>query len=646
MNVVGVGGGLQTQFQETPSLPHSSIFILQHSPLDNETLSISISSTPMDRGYTSHTVTRTFGRPSQGQIPSSSFSQHISIHQRCGACGMAMEPGDKMVALYRNDRKIEMLYASLFEKTNTCQPSYGEGIFCQQPSCLEKPELEESATVHTECLKLFARECNVGHKLQRLFAAATAIYPWRASAPLALPRHDFFRDSNIPFASDACGLPGLKTLPSELNEMIWRDAQEHIVWRYCHVVQLAKEMQAAQEEEPIILMMSEIHQWRRGGPPVLQDVPDHESSIRITMDSRGISSIERVSKEVLARQAGEPQDHTKRYIVRSVRSMIMIRAKFQFGLCRLLVAPTADVEIWDTPTPPDPFESNLTPYELPLHARLATINTDPRETTGLTFLFFNRLIAAIHVHTAAAPFAIDTRNACEFPGALTWVYLPLTPGDEIVSLGIRTPKSDVERTIDNASRLSYLALRKRKSGEVLIGVNFVRTAHEIMADTEPNPRLFYDTSFKEKVMFGAYPRAGELVRREVPLPRSPFRESFISTAPLGNVYKTQVFSERKTQKCMGIIFEYRDGSTRAIGQCRLGVDNVETCVEPTRLCYYATQFLKFPGMLDDQERFVNLRIDLQSILPHCPGYMIKCTSDEGGHEHRGDPGRVVRWREL
>lgn len=69
--------------------------------------------------------------------------------------------------------------------------------------------------------------------------------------------------------------------------------------------------------------------------------------------------------------------------------------------------------------------------------------------------------------------------------------------------------------------------------------------------------------------------------------KHPFRSASYSSAPLRNVIRAQVFYERRASAsaCRGIVLEYRDGSKRALGQCRLGVDQSEECFEPARLCY-------------------------------------------------------------
>jgi hypothetical protein len=69
--------------------------------------------------------------------------------------------------------------------------------------------------------------------------------------------------------------------------------------------------------------------------------------------------------------------------------------------------------------------------------------------------------------------------------------------------------------------------------------------------------------------------------------KQPFRSAGYSSAPLSNVIRAQVFffETGRASACQGIVLEYRDGSKRALGQCRLGIDVSEECADPTQLCY-------------------------------------------------------------
>lgn len=48
--------------------------------------------------------------------------------------------------------------------------------------------------------------------------------------------------------------------------------------------------------------------------------------------------------------------------------------------------------------------------------------------------------------------------------------------------------------------------------------------------------------------------------------------TYFSCAPLTRIGVAYVFEDYETGLCRGILFEYHDGCSRAVGQCRMGVD--------------------------------------------------------------------------
>lgn len=61
------------------------------------------------------------------------------------------------------------------------------------------------------------------------------------------------------------------------------------------------------------------------------------------------------------------------------------------------------------------------------------------------------------------------------------------------------------------------------------------------------------------------------------------RVTYFSSAPLAKISRTHVF-ENETGLCRGMLFEYTDGTLRAVGQCRLGVDHRTTYKAPSVIC--------------------------------------------------------------
>lgn len=59
--------------------------------------------------------------------------------------------------------------------------------------------------------------------------------------------------------------------------------------------------------------------------------------------------------------------------------------------------------------------------------------------------------------------------------------------------------------------------------------------------------------------------------------------TYYSSAPLARISCIHVF-EDETGLCRGMLFEYLDGTLRAVGQCRLGVDHRITYKAPSVIC--------------------------------------------------------------
>ena len=58
---------------------------------------------------------------------------------------------------------------------------------------------------------------------------------------------------------------------------------------------------------------------------------------------------------------------------------------------------------------------------------------------------------------------------------------------------------------------------------------------------------------------------------------------FFSSASLQNLENIQIFAD-ENKMCKGLLLVYRDGAQRALGQCRIGLDTITLCRNPTRLC--------------------------------------------------------------
>jgi hypothetical protein len=64
----------------------------------------------------------------------------------------------------------------------------------------------------------------------------------------------------------------------------------------------------------------------------------------------------------------------------------------------------------------------------------------------------------------------------------------------------------------------------------------------------------------------------------------PFERAFFSSAPLEDIASIRIFNDREAQACRGIVIQYTNGSQRALGQCRVGIDGDQIIIGPRRLC--------------------------------------------------------------
>lgn len=64
----------------------------------------------------------------------------------------------------------------------------------------------------------------------------------------------------------------------------------------------------------------------------------------------------------------------------------------------------------------------------------------------------------------------------------------------------------------------------------------------------------------------------------------PFGDASFSSASLDNVAGIQIFNDKGTGLCKGIIIEYNNGLERALGQCRIGVDSLQRLAQPSHIC--------------------------------------------------------------
>lgn len=183
------------------------------------------------------------------------------------------------------------------------------GIVCSNRlPCQQCQEAPEAIAIHRHCLHLLVRHCRstkdaVPDSLFD-FVWATSAWrsPWRDTLYLCL---DNTRSLPVlPPASylSKLGLQGLAKLPSELVYLVRNESCRSLFWGYANVLDMASRYTRATSlsaDELVTVSLSRVSSWRRGHAPVLADEPCGTGSIRLTIDSAGMQSIERLDHNTL-----------------------------------------------------------------------------------------------------------------------------------------------------------------------------------------------------------------------------------------------------------------------------------------------------------------------------------------------------------
>lgn len=140
------------------------------------------------------------------------------------------------------------------------------------------------------------------------------------------------------------------------------------------------------------------------------------------------------------------------------------------------------------------------------------------------------------------------------------------------------------------------------SGDVAVGPHYSHSKHkmDLVSRVGAGATLFHDVPEMDSVSFiGADPiiKGGDEVGLNPisPMKDPPFKYACFSSASLENVIQAAVFYDGTTRHCKGIIIDYCNGTRRALGQCRLGLDRVQRCNHPSHLFYAPTTYHDVSG---------------------------------------------------
>ncbi|KAB5584728.1 hypothetical protein GE09DRAFT_201 [Coniochaeta sp. 2T2.1] len=346
--------------------------------------------------------------------------------------------------------------AASFEGESHCRVLLDNGwVLCRVVRCLAcnsgwgLATPLEAATLHTQCLQLFTRNCtcSVSDAVERLWMYMV----WRKA--LAGPKYTSLR---LPTTTEAlsphflelvakkCGLSEYADLPQELQDMILNHSRDSILYRYAVILESAGRLSKHQSEGLSEEAFEHVLSWSRGerprivGPKIAEELP----FIRLTIDYQGLKKVERlISLPAFDKQRYDDKVYSTEHHSRLHNSMAVMQ--FKDGFTRLRTQNITgwhnnQLQIWDMPSPPSElFKLGQNIHPTFSHQRMTTINLDA--VTGLTFFIHKDMVMAIHSHTEYAWSAKSTFDRLpDWPGdsrLSTWVYVPLPPGEQLLGFG-------------------------------------------------------------------------------------------------------------------------------------------------------------------------------------------------------------------
>lgn len=166
---------------------------------------------------------------------------------------------------------------------------------CRYYECSRCEASPEFVAVHHECFEIFSQRCTIARTdaMRRLWVLAAWRRPWRRAQPVYFPAPTVDKDI-LATVSSRCGLPLLHTLPTEILDMIRAYSPHSLLWRCLVVLELADFVSTTDPQPLITLPVREIQSWHRNGTLQRVTGPPSQLPILITVDSTGVSKIERL----------------------------------------------------------------------------------------------------------------------------------------------------------------------------------------------------------------------------------------------------------------------------------------------------------------------------------------------------------------
>jgi hypothetical protein len=161
--------------------------------------------------------------------------------------------------------------------------------------CKRCSAAKETATIHEDCFNLYImRTKHRLDRLRRLWTLSLARYPWPGSPALLLPSAPSVAVINRAnnHASNTYNLHMLGGLPQEIITIIWGYLSQNDLLRLSCVLETIDFLDYTNHHTTLLVPLRQVHSWHRGQDPIISTtVPP--SSIKMTIDSKGIKSIQR-----------------------------------------------------------------------------------------------------------------------------------------------------------------------------------------------------------------------------------------------------------------------------------------------------------------------------------------------------------------
>lgn len=134
-------------------------------------------------------------------------------------------------------------------------------------------------------------------------------------------------------------------------------------------------------------------------------------------------------------------------------------------------------------------------------------------------------------------------------------------------------------------------LKLRQSRYIKIGLKSrYEDWRQYLYKTQANPTLLYGVSNETINFAGVYPTTDNGRLKICQARDKPINNGSTNTsmASLEGVVSTQTFYTKHGSYFKGIILEYRNGTKRALGECRTGLDAVRHSKDPSTICITKT----------------------------------------------------------